>query len=161
MTQAYTRGHWILLDNLSNAESSVLERLNPILEQRPMLILTERGHVDEQTRLDSYQLVATMTPPDHRFQSQGGSTDSDSELSPALYNRFGMIHMPDISFENEQNAEEALLQIAKVLLSDEPDADHSLAVTVCQAILDSYLNHTRSFPTLTMRNIIRLLDSTC
>ena len=159
VTQAYTTGQWVLLDNLSIAESSVLERLNPVLEQKPMLILTERGDVDEQLVHDAYQLVATMTPPAHRSQSQSSSADSASELSPALYNRFAVIHMPDISFDAAQNAEE-LLQIVKGLLSDGAGVDHALAVEFCRTILDFYTKHTRSFPKFTMRNIVRLLDST-
>ncbi|CAF5060081.1 unnamed protein product, partial [Rotaria sp. Silwood1] len=158
VTTAYTTGQWVLLDNLSVAESSVLERLNPVLEQNPMLCLTEKGETNEQEMHSDYQMVATMTPPDGRQQSHGNVSGASSELSPALYNRFGIVHMMDISFSATDNSSE-ILQIAKALLSDEPDTDHELAVKFCHKILEFYKSNNRSFPKFTLRNIIRLLDS--
>ncbi|CAF4694006.1 unnamed protein product, partial [Rotaria sp. Silwood1] len=158
VTTAYTTGQWVLLDNLSVAESSVLERLNPVLEQNPMLCLTEKGETNKQKMHSDYQMVATMTPPDGRQQSHGNVSGASSELSPALYNRFGIVHMMDISFSTTDNSSE-ILQIAKALLSDEPDTDHELAVKFCHKILEFYKSNNRSFPKFTLRNIIRLLDS--
>lgn len=103
VTQAYTSGEWVLLDNIGVAESSVLERLNPVLEQKPIFVLTEYADVDEQHMHKDYQLVATMTPPGNRSQSQNNASGSASKLSPALYNRFAVIHMPDISFDIKDN----------------------------------------------------------
>ncbi|CAF4073881.1 unnamed protein product, partial [Rotaria magnacalcarata] len=159
VTQAYTNGQWVLLDNLGTAESSVLERLNPVLEQKPMLILTEKGDVDEQIMHENYQLVATMTPPDTRQQLQMNSTGSGNELSPALYNRFAVIHMQDLTFDITHDSDE-LQMIAKALLSDESDVDHQLVIKLCEIIFSFYKNNTKNFPKFTLRNIIRLLDST-
>ncbi|CAF1101764.1 unnamed protein product, partial [Didymodactylos carnosus] len=160
VTQAYINGQWVLPDNLGTAESSVLERLNPVLEQKPMLILTEKGDVGEQQMQENYQLVATMTPPDARQQSQSTSLGgSSSELSPALYNRFSVIHMEDISFDVTNDSQELLL-ITKAFLSDESDIDHTLAIELCRTILKFYSSNTKNFPKFTLRNIIRLFDST-
>ncbi|CAF3688580.1 unnamed protein product [Rotaria sp. Silwood1] len=158
VTQAYINGQWALLDNLSSAESSVLERLNPVLEQKPMLILTEKGDVNEQPMHVNYQLVATMTPPDARYSSQTSSSSSTNELSPALYNRFAVIHMEDLSFDIIHDSQELIL-ITKALLSDEPTIDHTLVIELCQTILSFYKSNTKNFPKFTLRNIIRLLDS--
>ena len=157
VTQAYTDGEWVLLDNLGTAESSVLERLNPVLEQKPMLILTEKGDVTEQTRHDEYQLVATMTPPDPS-QRSGNVSGSSNELSPALYNRFAVIHMEDHLFDAQ--GEHEIRQLTKALLSDDSSVEHDLAVSMCRQILSAYKANKESFPKLTLRNIVRLLDST-
>ena len=156
VTDAFTSGQWVLLDNLNTAESSVLERLNPVLEQKPMLILTEKGDVKEQSIHNNYQLVATMTPPDFHHQSQ---VNSAKELSPSLYNRFSIIHMQDFSFDIINDSQELLL-ITKAILSDEPTIDYKLVIEVCQTILRFYSSNTKNFPKFTFRNIIRLLDST-
>ena len=157
VTQGYTNGEWVLLDNLGTAESSVLERLNPVLEQKPMLILTEKGDVTEQTRHDEYQLVATMTPPDPSQRSSNVS-GSSNELSPALYNRFAVIHMEDHLFDVQ--GEREIRQLTEALLSDDASVEHDLAVSMCRQILSAYKANKESFPKLTLRNIVRLLDST-
>lgn len=54
VTQAFCGGDWALLDNLSEAEAAVLERLNPLLESPAMWTLTERG-----TRCCSHALLST------------------------------------------------------------------------------------------------------
>ena len=38
--EAMRRGHWVVLDELNLAEPQVLERLNPVLEQPPTLVLS-------------------------------------------------------------------------------------------------------------------------
>ena len=156
VTKAFLEGQWVLLDNLNAAESSVLERLNPILEQNPMLILTENVDDEKLAMHKNYQLVATMTSPDTRCQS---SQTSANELSPALYNRFGIVHMPDVSFDAEDKSSE-LLKMIKALLSDEfNESDYKLALDFCSTILRLYRNKPQSFPKLTLRNIVRLFDS--
>lgn len=42
-------GKWILIDNVNLCSSSVLDRLNPLLEPDGYLVLNERGQVDGQT----------------------------------------------------------------------------------------------------------------
>ncbi|CAF4262361.1 unnamed protein product, partial [Rotaria sp. Silwood2] len=157
VTKAFLNGHWVLLDNLNVAESSVLERMNPILEQKPMLILSENNDLQEQIMHKKYQLVATMTPPDARCQSYGTTTNND--LSPALYNRFAIVHMPDIVLDSSISTSSEIMDIAKALLSDETTTDHSLAVDLCREILRFYEKNRKSFPSLTLRNFVRLLDS--
>ncbi|CAF0986919.1 unnamed protein product [Didymodactylos carnosus] len=156
VAEAYTSGDWVLLDNLGTAESSVLERLNPVLEQEPMLILTEKGEVNEEIMHDEYQLLATMTPPDP--QQSANLSGGSNELSPALYNRFGVIHMENLSLE--KNYEQEILQLSKAVLSDNNDVNHQLLLKIWQEILLICMKNKEYFPKLTLRNIVRLLDST-
>ncbi|CAF1361581.1 unnamed protein product [Adineta steineri] len=155
VAEAYTSGDWVLLDNLGTAESSVLERLNPVLEQEPMLILTEKGEVNEEIMHDEYQLLATMTPPDP--QQSANLSGGSAELSPALYNRFGVIHMENFSLE--KNNQKEIIQLSKAILSDCNDVNHDIFLKIWQEIVLIYLKNKDCFPKLTFRNLIRLLDS--
>ncbi|CAF4036986.1 unnamed protein product [Rotaria sp. Silwood2] len=170
VTKAFINGDWVLLDNLATAEPSVLERLNPVLEQDPMLILTERGDINSLPMDSEYQLVATMTPPS--TQQQSSISGEATELSPALYNRFAIVHMEDMTFdqtypcqeeldeckEKGVQCEKELDQLARALLSDE--TDYRLAVSLCKLIMSFYKNNKQNFPKFTLRNVIRLFDST-
>lgn len=52
MTKAYLNGNWILLDNINQAEASVLERLNPIMEEPAVWTLTENGEINPLPKRD-------------------------------------------------------------------------------------------------------------
>ncbi|CAF4499017.1 unnamed protein product, partial [Rotaria sp. Silwood2] len=150
VTRSYIDGQWVLLDNFNTAESSVLERLNPVLEEKPMLILTEKGDVNEQPLHNDYRLVATMTPPDSRYSSL-----NIDELSPSLYNRFAIVHMKDIDMNSDE-----LLQLAEGLLSDTHDVDPHLAVDLYREIFEFLSKNSLNSSKLTLRNFVRFLDST-
>ncbi|XP_016311670.1 midasin-like [Sinocyclocheilus anshuiensis] len=73
-----------LMDEISLADDSVLERLNSVLETEKSLVLAEKGSGDdEDVELiiagKKFRLVATMNP---------GGDFGKKELSPALRNRF-------------------------------------------------------------------------
>lgn len=74
-------GSFILVDEVSLAEDSVLERLNSVLEPERSLSLAEKGGevLDVLTAAPAWQLFATMNP---------GGDFGKRELSPALRNRF-------------------------------------------------------------------------
>ncbi|CAF3506451.1 unnamed protein product [Rotaria sp. Silwood1] len=148
VTHAYINGQWAVLDNFNTAEASVLERLNPILEEKPMLILTENGEIHEQKMHDDYRLFATMAPPDSNY-----SVSNTNELSPSLYNRFAIVHMQDIDKDSGE-----LFQLAKGLLAD--DVDVQLAVDLCREILKFLSNNMPKTLRLTLRNFVRFFDST-
>ncbi|KAI5117001.1 hypothetical protein M0805_002669 [Coniferiporia weirii] len=80
-----------LLDEISLADDSVLERLNSVLEPSRTLVLAERGgeNLDEfqVTAELGFKFVATMNP---------GGDFGKKELSPALRNRFTEIWVPSI-----------------------------------------------------------------
>ena len=81
LIQAMRDGDILLVDELSLAEDSVLERLNSVLEPGRTLTLPEKGgsEVEELVAHPDFLLLATMNP---------GGDFGKKELSPALRNRF-------------------------------------------------------------------------
>lgn len=80
LIQALKSGNFFLLDEISLADDSVLERLNSVLEPERSLLLAEKGASDSLvTASDGFQFLATMNP---------GGDYGKKELSPALRNRF-------------------------------------------------------------------------
>ena len=89
-------GDVFLLDEISLADDSVLERLNSVLESSRTIILAEKGgdnasgvHV---TASETFKLVATMNP---------GGDYGKKELSPALRNRFTEIWVPAVDSRDD------------------------------------------------------------
>ncbi|KAL9614428.1 MAG: hypothetical protein Q9167_001099 [Letrouitia subvulpina] len=93
LVRAMRAGHYFLLDEISLADDSVLERLNSVLEPGRFLFLAEKATNDALvTASDSFQFLATMNP---------GGDYGKKELSPALRNRFTEIWAPTLSAEQE------------------------------------------------------------
>uniref|UniRef100_A0A3B4AV04 Midasin n=1 Tax=Periophthalmus magnuspinnatus TaxID=409849 RepID=A0A3B4AV04_9GOBI len=98
---ALKEGGVFLMDEISLADDSVLERLNSVLETEKTLVLAEKGSGDNDNvellhAAPSFRLVATMNP---------GGDFGKKELSPALRNRFTEIWCP------QNNSRSDLLQI--------------------------------------------------
>lgn len=88
LVQALKQGEFFLLDEISLADDSVLERLNSVLEPERSLLLAEKGSIDSfVTAKDGFQFFATMNP---------GGDYGKKELSPALRNRFTEIWVPSM-----------------------------------------------------------------
>lgn len=81
LIEAFKLGEFLLLDEVSLADDSVLERLNSVLESDRRLFVPEKGgeFTDELCPDDGFQMLATMNP---------GGDYGKKELSPALRNRF-------------------------------------------------------------------------
>lgn len=89
LVQAMRDGDFFLLDEISLADDSVLERLNSVLEMQRTILLAEKGSLDSSvTAADGFQFFATMNP---------GGDYGKRELSPALRNRFTEIWVPSLS----------------------------------------------------------------
>ncbi|CAB1342786.1 unnamed protein product [Coregonus sp. 'balchen'] len=98
---AMREGGVFLMDEISLADDSVLERLNSVLETEKSLVLAEKGSGDDDdveliTAGQNFRLVATMNP---------GGDFGKKELSPALRNRFTEIWCP------QSNSRSDLVQI--------------------------------------------------
>ncbi|KAM0253891.1 hypothetical protein ACHAQJ_007123 [Trichoderma viride] len=93
LVEAMRGGHFFLLDEISLADDSVLERLNSVLEPQRTLLLAEKG-VDNSfvVGVEGYQFFATMNP---------GGDFGKKELSPALRNRFTEIWVPPLSSSDD------------------------------------------------------------
>lgn len=88
LVNALKTGCYFLLDEISLADDSVLERLNSVLEPERSLLLAEKGSDDIFiTANDGFQFLATMNP---------GGDYGKKELSPALRNRFTEIWVPSM-----------------------------------------------------------------
>ncbi|MCL7041049.1 hypothetical protein MKW94_021074 [Papaver nudicaule] len=94
LIEAMEGGHLFLIDEISLADDSVLERLNSVLEPERKLFLAEKGGPDLESRTAdrNFFLLATMNP---------GGDYGKKELSPALRNRFTEIWVPSVSDPNE------------------------------------------------------------
>lgn len=89
LVQAMRSGQYFLLDEISLAEDSVLERLNSVLEPQRTILLAEKGIDNSFVKADDgFQFLATMNP---------GGDFGKKELSPALRNRFTEIWVPPLS----------------------------------------------------------------
>ena len=80
---AMREGRWLILDELNLGEPQVLERLNPVLERPPSLVLTEGdgrvlGAGGEPVH-EGFRVFATMNPAEYAGRSP---------LSPAYKDRF-------------------------------------------------------------------------
>ncbi|KAM9840331.1 midasin [Aulostomus maculatus] len=98
---AMKEGGVFLMDEISLADDSVLERLNSVLETEKSLVLAEKGSGDDDNvelirATAGFRLVATMNP---------GGDFGKKELSPALRNRFTEIWCP------QSNGRSDLVQI--------------------------------------------------
>ena len=82
LVNAMLRGHVLLIDEISLADDSVIERLNSVLEEGRALLIPERSGGGSGgagiAASEGFQFVATMNP---------GGDYGKKELSPALRNR--------------------------------------------------------------------------
>ena len=99
LVQAMKNGGIFLLDEISLADDSVLERLNSVLEPARTLVLAEKGGLNaEEAQLvahPDFLLVSTMNP---------GGDFGKKELSPALRNRFTEIWVDKIKDDADVTA---------------------------------------------------------
>ncbi|KAK9282633.1 hypothetical protein L1049_010852 [Liquidambar formosana] len=94
LVHAMKDGDLFLVDEISLADDSVLERLNSVLEPERKLSLAEKGGavMEKITAHPNFFILATMNP---------GGDYGKKELSPALRNRFTEIWVPPVSDLNE------------------------------------------------------------
>ncbi|KAI8591646.1 P-loop containing nucleoside triphosphate hydrolase protein, partial [Geranomyces variabilis] len=88
LTLALREGTHFLLDEISLADDSVLERLNSVLEPSQFLLLSEKGRAESLYASPGFRFLATMNP---------GGDYGKKELSPALRNRFCEIWVPGVT----------------------------------------------------------------
>jgi midasin len=103
LVEAMKTGDVFLLDEISLADDSVLERLNSVLEPARTIVLAEKGGDDAEGSLiqaaAGFRILATMNP---------GGDYGKKELSPALRNRFTEIWVPPV---------DARVDLAQIVMS--------------------------------------------
>lgn len=114
LVRSMKTGEHFLLDEISLADDSVLERLNSVLEPSRTILLAEKGSVDNLVVANpSFQFLATMNP---------GGDYGKRELSAALRNRLTEIWVPPLSQEAdilpvvENKLRPGLKELARVML---------------------------------------------
>ncbi|KAK9099488.1 hypothetical protein Syun_026533 [Stephania yunnanensis] len=134
LVQAMKDGDLFLLDEISLADDSVLERLNSVLETERKLSLAEKGGsvLETITAHPKFFLLATMNP---------GGDYGKKELSPALRNRFTEIWVPPVTDLHE-------LHSIAAQRSDEPTLPY----------VDPMLNFWKWFNQLQMGRILTVRD---
>lgn len=97
LVEAMRSGGSFLVDEISLAEDSVLERLNSVLEPERSLLLAEKPLTNADVELvrasPCFRLFATMNP---------GGDFGKRELSPALRNRFTEVWVEPIDFATRE-----------------------------------------------------------
>ena len=80
LVEAMNEGGLLLIDEISLANDSVLERLNSVFEADRTLVISEKSAAEavKVVAAEQFNMVATMNP---------GSDFGKKELSPALRNR--------------------------------------------------------------------------
>lgn len=93
LVRSMRKGEHFLLDEISLADDSVLERLNSVLEPSRTILLAEKGSLDNLVIAHPhFQFLATMNP---------GGDYGKRELSAALRNRLTEIWVPPLSKEDD------------------------------------------------------------
>ncbi|XP_062201313.1 midasin-like isoform X2 [Phragmites australis] len=94
LVQAMKNGDLFLIDEVSLADDSVLERLNSVLEPERILSLAEKGGsvLEKIVAHPNFFILATMNP---------GGDYGKKELSPALRNRFTELWVPAVTDVDE------------------------------------------------------------
>ncbi|KAK5114749.1 hypothetical protein LTR85_010062 [Meristemomyces frigidus] len=124
LVQAMKDGAFFLLDEISLADDSVLERINSVLETQRSLLLAEKGSLDSfVTAAPGFQFFATMNP---------GGDYGKRELSPALRNRFTEIWVPALSDTED------IVQIVSAKLTDSARRFADAIVAFAQWFKDRY-----------------------
>ncbi|KAL1972656.1 hypothetical protein VTN31DRAFT_7070 [Thermomyces dupontii] len=93
LISAMKAGQYFLLDEISLADDSVLERLNSVLEPHRSILLAEKGPIDSLVVAEEgFQFMSTMNP---------GGDYGKRELSAALRNRLTEIWVPQLSEDED------------------------------------------------------------
>ena len=159
VTRSIRKGQWVLLDNLLDADSTVLERLNPLLEKDPSWVLTENGKTSNLFLDDSSESF--------RFFSTATVSELDKglgKMSPAFANRLTIIHVDDCAFSEVGLT--SLATLAWNLYNSDPENSKSDTSEECRAVQVTstfLLNVKREFPVsqggplITMRTLVRVI----
>ncbi|CAF1617124.1 unnamed protein product [Rotaria sordida] len=158
VTDAIKHDAGLLLDNLSDADSCVLERLNSLLEQPSVWVLTEKGDTEPMKIPKNFSIIATMSPTGDSASKAAGI---GGELSPALSNRFITIYMPSLKQIESESMNESLNEISMIvqrLLGDSSD-NITIAASLWMELRKVADQHGQS-QIFSFRTMIRLFDCT-
>ncbi|CAF0915731.1 unnamed protein product [Brachionus calyciflorus] len=153
VTRSFKKGKWLLLDNINQADACVIERLNPILENKPTWILSEKGEVDSIQKQKNFKIFSTMTT------SSSKNDPKYKELSPAVFNRYSIISMETLDFSDKKNFDEEIKLFIEGFFELNTE-QVSILLDICWDIYTETSNKHKSeeYGIVTQRNLIRFLD---
>lgn len=110
--RAMRRGHWVVLDEVNLAEPQVLERLNPVVEQPPSLVLTEGsgtvyGPGGDVPVHAGFRMFATMNPAEYAGRNA---------LSPAWRDRWQVSRFVEAPTEAD-----LLAMLRRLVFGEQPE----------------------------------------
>ncbi|KAF7800661.1 midasin [Senna tora] len=149
LVKAMRDGDLFLVDEISLADDSVLERLNSVLEPERKLSLAEKGGPDLEniTAHSNFFVLATMNP---------GGDYGKKELSPALRNRFTEIWVPPVH-DLDELREIALTRISKVKVAENLDPFYEEKLSIMD-IIDAMLGFWEWFNQLHPGRMLTVRD---
>ncbi|VDN24368.1 unnamed protein product [Gongylonema pulchrum] len=150
VVQAMKEGRPLLIDEISLAPDSVLERLNPLLEQSRSLFLNDAGTASSEVRaMPGFNVVATMNP---------GGDHGKKELSRALRNRFTEIWCsPDVSGSDLTSIVNQVLSTSSALLDENELLRSAIANCIVQFVLWFGTNFSHALrSTTTIRDVVAI-----
>ncbi|TKY64312.1 Midasin protein [Spatholobus suberectus] len=153
LIKAMRDGDLFLVDEISLADDSVLERLNSVLEPERMLSLAEKGGSDLEkvTAHLNFFVLATMNP---------GGDYGKKELSPALRNRFTEIWVPPVNDLDELQGI-ALKRISKFKVAGNLGSTYQERLSLIVNAMISFFewfNKLHPGRMLTVRDLISWVD---
>ncbi|CAJ0946589.1 unnamed protein product, partial [Mesorhabditis belari] len=148
---AMREGLPLLIDEISLAEDSVLERLNPLFEENRSLLLTDAGvEVQLVEAAKDFKIIATMNP---------GGDYGKKELSKALRNRFTEIWSA-CDFEKSELLQIFDLRLEKFLTSgnslEKPTFASEIIISWITSFFHEFGHVFRSAPSV--RDIVACAD---
>ena len=142
LVHAMRTGQHFLLDEISLADDSVLERLNSVLEPQRSLLLAEKG--PDQSIVEAsegFHFMATMNP---------GGDYGKRELSPALRNRFTEIWVPPSSDAQD------VVQLVQAKILPQFRSFSDILVQFAQWFRAEY--HPSATSTISIRDVLTWVD---
>ncbi|GKT31130.1 hypothetical protein ADUPG1_005763, partial [Aduncisulcus paluster] len=139
--QAFTEGHWILLDELNLAQDSILQCLEDALDHG-MLSWSEIGCTRTYDKHSAFRLIATQNP------STGAFSGKRKDISSEFLSRFTRLFFDDISTEE---CHKIVKKATQETLSDE---DCNAIVLGHKSVVDTIRARTLSI-CVTLRDMIR------
>jgi midasin (ATPase involved in ribosome maturation) len=145
ISDAFSTGKAVLLDNIQDADACVLERLNSVLEIPATWLKAEQGAVELEVGQPNFRILATMT------------TSSATQVSPALSNRFSIVNMLPFP-KTYEDAIKELTSIVNVLCEEAIESE--TVVHFCSNLWTrlNELSGLSQSPHINFRSIIRLVD---
>ncbi|KAH0786656.1 P-loop containing nucleoside triphosphate hydrolase protein [Histomonas meleagridis] len=137
LVEAMKNGDIFLMDEISLAQDSALERLNSVLETGRTLAIAEKPEYEIVHAHENFFFVATMNP---------GGDYGKRELSPSLRNRFTEIWVPSI------DSDEDLLEI---LSSNSTQEETKENVILFLKFVRFYTNLNKSLKNISLRDILQ------